>query len=105
MIVLTAARGGRGLPGDTFRPDFLELAIAIIFGTIAATALTLLAVPLLYHEFFKNRVRPLKAEESELSGENGRSRWEEDLCYFVPDIHGKVLPQGMVNRAILLLSK
>lgn len=49
-----------------FDPIFQGLAIAMMFGAIAATALTLLAVPLLYYEFFKSRVCPLKAEEPEI---------------------------------------
>ncbi len=42
-----------------FDPIFQGLAQIIMFGAIAATALTLLAVPLLYYEFFKNKACPL----------------------------------------------
>lgn len=65
-IVLTAAAVVVGSLVMLFDPIFQGLAIAMMFGAIAATALTLLAVPLLYYEFFKNRVCPLKAEELEI---------------------------------------
>ena len=42
-----------------FDPIFQGLAIAMMFGAVAATALTLIAVPLLYYEFFKNKACPL----------------------------------------------
>jgi len=45
-----------------FDPIFQGLAIAMMFGAVAATALTLVAVPLLYYEFFKKRSCPLEQE-------------------------------------------
>lgn len=64
-IVLTAAAVVVGSFVMIFDPIFQGLAIAMMFGAIAATGLTLIAVPLLYYEFFKNRVCPAKAEELE----------------------------------------
>ncbi len=64
-IVLTAAAVVVGSFVMLFDPIFQGLAISMMFGAIAATALTLLAVPILYYEFFKNKVCPLKAEEFE----------------------------------------
>ena len=49
-----------------FDPIFQGLAIAMMFGAVAATALTLIAVPLLYYEFFKKRPCPLDEEEKEM---------------------------------------
>jgi Cu/Ag efflux pump CusA len=46
-----------------FDPIFQGLAIAMMFGAIAATGLTLIAVPLLYYEFFRKRACPMKEEE------------------------------------------
>ena len=46
-----------------FDPIFQGLAIAMMFGAVAATALTLIAVPLLYFEFFRHRKCPLADEE------------------------------------------
>jgi hypothetical protein len=40
----------------------------MMFGAVAATALTLIAVPLLYYEFFKNKTCPLDGEEDEVKG-------------------------------------
>jgi len=37
----------------------------MMFGAVAATALTLMAVPLLYYEFFKNKACPMLEEEDE----------------------------------------
>jgi len=45
----------------------------IMFGAVAATALTLVAVPPLYYEFFNDRVCPLRAEELESKNE-GRGK-------------------------------
>ncbi len=64
-IVLTAAAVVVGSFVMIFDPIFQGLAIAMMFGAVAATALTLLAVPLLYYEIFKNKVCPLRAEEFE----------------------------------------
>ena len=73
-IVLTAAAVVVGSLVMLFDPIFQGLAIAMMFGAIAATALTLLAVPLLYYEFFKNRVCPLKAEELEVQAAGDEER-------------------------------
>ncbi|HTR45029.1 MAG TPA: efflux RND transporter permease subunit, partial [Thermodesulfovibrionales bacterium] len=64
-IVLTAAAVVVGSFVMIFDPIFQGLAIAMMFGAIAATGLTLIAVPLLYYEFFRNRVCPLDEEKSE----------------------------------------
>jgi multidrug efflux pump subunit AcrB len=61
-IVLTAAAVVVGSFVMIFDPIFQGLAIAMMFGAVAATGLTLVAVPLLYYEFFKNRTCPLKEE-------------------------------------------
>jgi len=37
----------------------------MMFGAVAATALTLVAVPLLYYEFFRKKPCPLDAEMEE----------------------------------------
>jgi multidrug efflux pump subunit AcrB len=58
-IVLTAAAVVVGSFVMLFDPIFQGLAIAMMFGAVAATALTLLAVPLLYFGFFKNKPCPL----------------------------------------------
>ena len=54
-IVLTAAAVVVGSFVMLFDPIFQGLAIAMMFGAVAATGLTLLAVPLLYYEFFGGR--------------------------------------------------
>jgi multidrug efflux pump subunit AcrB len=64
-IALTAAAVVVGSFVMLFDPIFQGLAIAMMFGAVAATALTLVAVPLLYYEFFKGRVCPVKADELE----------------------------------------
>lgn len=64
-IVLTAAAVVVGSFVMIFDPIFQGLAIAMMFGAVAATGLTLVAVPLLYYEFFRNRLCPLKAETKE----------------------------------------
>jgi multidrug efflux pump subunit AcrB len=61
-IVLTAAAVVVGSFVMLFDPIFEGLAIAMMFGAVASTALTLIAVPLLYYEFFKNKTCPLKKE-------------------------------------------
>jgi hypothetical protein len=38
-----------------------------MFGAVAATGLTLIAVPLLYYEFYKNKPCPLKTKAAESS--------------------------------------
>ncbi|MCJ7599952.1 MAG: efflux RND transporter permease subunit, partial [Desulfobulbaceae bacterium] len=64
-IVLTALAVVVGSFVMIFDPIFQGLAIAMMFGAVAATALTLVAVPLLYFEFFRNRQCPLAGEEEE----------------------------------------
>ena len=75
-IALTAAAVVVGSFVMLFDPIFQGLAIAMMFGAIAATALTLIAVPLLYYEFFKERVCPLKADEFEEKKEEVDSQEE-----------------------------
>ena len=58
-IALTAAAVVVGSFVMLFDPIFQGLAIAMMFGALAATALTLVAVPLLYYEYFKNRPCPM----------------------------------------------
>jgi len=41
-----------------FDPIFQGLAIAMMFGAVAATGLTLVVIPLLYYEFFKGKAFP-----------------------------------------------
>jgi len=64
-IALTAAAVVVGSFVMIFDPIFQGLAIAMMFGAVASTALTLIAVPLLYYEYFKTRICPIKAEELE----------------------------------------
>lgn len=54
-ILLTALAVVVGSFVMIFDPIFQGLAISMMFGAIAATGLTLVAVPLLYYEFFKNK--------------------------------------------------
>ena len=54
-IVLTAAAVVVGSFVMIFDPIFQGLAIAMMFGAVAATGLTLVVIPLLYYEFFRNR--------------------------------------------------
>ena len=63
-IVLTAAAVVVGSFVMLFDPIFQGLAIAMMFGAVAATGLTLIAVPLLYYEFFKNKSCPLQPDDS-----------------------------------------
>ena len=53
-IVLTAAAVVVGSFVMIFDPIFQGLAIAMMFGAVAATGLTLVVIPLLYYEFFRN---------------------------------------------------
>ena len=62
-IVLTAAAVVVGSFVMIFDPIFQGLAIAMMCGAVAATVLTLVAVPLLYYEVYKNRPRPMKKGE------------------------------------------
>jgi multidrug efflux pump subunit AcrB len=57
-IVLTAAAIVVGSLVILFDPIFQGLAIAMMFGAIGATGLTLIAVPLLYFEFFRKKNPP-----------------------------------------------
>ena len=61
-IVLTAAAVVVGSFVMIFDPIFQGLAIAMMFGAIAATGLTLVAIPLLYYEFFRNRKSEAKGQ-------------------------------------------
>ncbi len=54
-ILLTALAVVAGSFVMLFDPIFQGLAISMMFGAVAATGLTLVAVPLLYFEFFRNR--------------------------------------------------
>ncbi len=63
-IALTAAAVVVGSFVMLFDPIFQGLAIAMMFGAVAATALTLVAVPLLYYEYFKDQPCPLDAEQN-----------------------------------------
>ncbi len=54
-IVLTAAAVVVGSFVMLFDPIFQGLAIAMMFGAVAATGLTLVAVPLLYYQFYKGK--------------------------------------------------
>ncbi len=62
-IVLTAAAVVVGSFVMLFDPIFQGLAIAMMFGAMASTVLTLIAVPLLYYEFFRNKTCPLDKEK------------------------------------------
>jgi multidrug efflux pump subunit AcrB len=70
-ILLTAAAVVVGSFVMLFDPIFQGLAIAMMFGAVASTILTLIAVPLLYYEFFKNKPCPAKAEKEDEAEENG----------------------------------
>ena len=61
-IVLTAAAVVVGSFVMLFDPIFQGLAIAMMFGAVASTILTLVAVPLLYYEFFRNKTCPISKE-------------------------------------------
>ncbi len=62
-IVLTAAAVVVGSFVMLFDPIFEGLAIAMMFGAVASTMLTLIVVPLLYFEFFKNKTCPVEKEK------------------------------------------
>jgi multidrug efflux pump subunit AcrB len=57
-IVLTAAAVVVGSFVMIFDPIFQGLAIAMMFGAVAATGLTLVVIPLLYYEFFRDKTSP-----------------------------------------------
>jgi multidrug efflux pump subunit AcrB len=54
-IMLTAAAVIVGSIVILFDPIFQGLALAMMFGAVAATGLTLIAIPLLYFEFFRKK--------------------------------------------------
>ena len=64
-IVLTAAAVVVGSFVMLFDPIFQGLAIAMMFGAVGATALTLIAVPLLYFEFFRKKPCPVAEQMGE----------------------------------------
>ncbi len=64
-IALTAAAVVVGAFVMLFDPIFQGLAIAMMFGAVASTALTLVAIPLLYYEVYKSRPCPVKEEGGE----------------------------------------
>jgi multidrug efflux pump subunit AcrB len=66
-IVLTAAAVVVGSFVMLFDPIFQGLAIAMMFGAVASTALTLIIVPLLYYELFKNKTCPALPEQPKQS--------------------------------------
>ncbi len=73
-IVLTAAAVVVGSFVMLFDPIFQGLAIAMMFGAVGATILTLIAVPLLYFEFFKKKPCPIAeqmGESCEIGGKQG----------------------------------
>jgi multidrug efflux pump subunit AcrB len=65
LIPLTAAAVVVGSFVMLFDPIFQGLVIAMMFGAVAATVRTLLAVPLLYFEFFQHRPCPLAEQTGE----------------------------------------
>ncbi len=75
-IVLTAAAVVVGSFVMLFDPIFQGLVIAMMFGAVGATILTLIAAPLLYFEFFRKKPCPIAeqmGESCELGGELGTS--------------------------------
>ena len=54
-MLLTAAAVVVGSFVIVFDPIFQGLALAMMFGAVAATGLTLVVIPLLYYEFFRNK--------------------------------------------------
>lgn len=54
-IILTAAAVVVGSFVMLFDPIFQGLAVSMMFGAVAATILTLIAVPLMYYEFFRDK--------------------------------------------------
>jgi multidrug efflux pump subunit AcrB len=68
-IVLTAAAVVTGSFVMLFDPIFQGLAIAMMFGAVASTLLTLLIVPLLYYEFFKNKSCP-NSQKKKITSDN-----------------------------------
>lgn len=68
-IVLTAAAVVTGSFVMIFDPIFQGLAIAMMFGAVASTLLTLIIVPLLYYQFFKNKSCP-DSKQKEIKTDN-----------------------------------
>ncbi|MCL5409096.1 MAG: efflux RND transporter permease subunit [Candidatus Omnitrophica bacterium] len=64
-IVLTALAVVVGSSVIVLDPVFSGLAISLMFGAPIATFLTLLVIPLVYYEMFKNKPCPLLVEEAE----------------------------------------
>jgi hypothetical protein len=62
-IVLMAVAVIMGSFVMVFDPIFQGLAIAVMFGALTLTVLTLIAVSLPYYEFFKNRPCPMEKEK------------------------------------------
>jgi multidrug efflux pump subunit AcrB len=56
-IVLTAATTALGAWPITLDPIFSGLAWALIFGLLASTAFTLLAVPVAYYAIYRKRMQ------------------------------------------------
>ncbi|GAB4388690.1 MAG: efflux RND transporter permease subunit [Thermodesulfovibrionales bacterium] len=69
-IALTAAAVVVGSFVMLFDPIFEGLAIAMMSGAVAATGLTLVAVPALYYQIFKGRPCPARAGGRAKEGEN-----------------------------------
>lgn len=68
-IMLTAAAVVVGSFVMIFDPIFQGLAIAMMFGAVAATILTLFVVPLLYYEIFRHKTAPVtKSQQSATKG-------------------------------------
>jgi multidrug efflux pump subunit AcrB len=59
-IVLTGLAAMLGALFILDDPIFSGLAIALIFGILVSTVLTLLVIPVMYYAFFCTRLRPLK---------------------------------------------
>ena len=73
-IVLTAAAVVVGSFVMLFDPIFQGLAIAMMFGAVGATVLTLIAVPLLYYEFFRKKPCPPAGQPEESRRDRSRGR-------------------------------
>ena len=65
------------MPQKRSNKPALSVAIAMMFGAVGATALTLIAVPLLYFEFFRKRPCPM-AEQMGESCETETEQPEEE---------------------------
>jgi len=76
-IVLTAAAVVVGSFVMLFDPIFQGLAIAMMFGAVAATALTLVAVPIVFYELFNKKPAPVCETDPTKGGQN--NNLEEEL--------------------------